>query len=94
KSRDAVETAFKTMEFFYDECCGKCAPCREGTRVMLEILERFNNKKATETDIKNLQALSDTMNITSLCGLGQTAPNVVVDTLKNYKQEYIAGPYA
>ncbi|MFH1867756.1 MAG: NADH-ubiquinone oxidoreductase-F iron-sulfur binding region domain-containing protein [Candidatus Omnitrophota bacterium] len=91
KSRGAVEIAFKTMEFFYDECCGKCAPCREGTMVMLEILERLNNKKAAKADIKNIEALSNTMNITSLCGLGQTAPNVVVDTLKNYKDEYLAG---
>lgn len=88
KSRDPLEVALKTMEFFYEESCGKCAPCREGTRVMLEILERCNKKEGAEKDLENLEMLSETMTLASLCGLGQTAPNVVVDTLKYYREEY------
>lgn len=90
KTRDSIITAFKTMEFFQEECCGKCAPCREGTRVMKDILNKFRKKEATKKDIENLRAISETMRLTSLCGLGQAAPNVVTDTLDNYKDEYLS----
>ncbi len=90
RSRDAVEVAFKTMEFFREESCGKCAPCREGTRVMLETLDKFNKNEGRERDLANLEALSNTMRLASLCGLGQTAPNAVVDTLKDFRAEYLA----
>lgn len=90
KSRSPIELALKTMEFFREESCGKCAPCREGTRVMLEILERFDRKEGSDKDIRDLEALSGTLKLASLCGLGQTAPNAVVDTLDNYKEEYLS----
>ncbi|OGW75553.1 MAG: hypothetical protein A2Z72_04580 [Omnitrophica bacterium RBG_13_46_9] len=90
KSRDPIEAALKTMEFFREESCGKCAPCREGTRVMIDILDRFNKKKGAYDDIAALETLSNTMNLASLCGLGQTAPNVVSDTLNNFRDEYLS----
>lgn len=87
--RSAVDTAYKTMEFFQQESCGKCAPCREGTGVMLEILQRFSRHAGTKKDLQDLEAVSETMKLCSLCGLGQAAPNVVMDTLKYFRDEYI-----
>lgn len=87
-TRGAVETAYKIMEFFQQESCGKCAPCREGTGVMLEILQRFRQNAGTAKDLRDIEALAETMRLCSLCGLGQTAPNVLMDTLKYFRDEY------
>ena len=88
QGRDVVEIIFRTMEFLAEESCGKCTPCREGTEVMLGILRKFLHGEAAETDIGLLEELADTMMLTSLCGLGQTAPNPVMDSLKYFREAY------
>ncbi|MEA4921804.1 MAG: NADH-quinone oxidoreductase subunit NuoF [Eubacteriaceae bacterium] len=84
-----VEVARFFMNFTQNESCGKCVPCREGTRRMLEILEKIVAGKGTMKDLDILEELSDTITNTALCGLGKTAPNPVVSTLKYFKDEYI-----
>ena len=78
------------LGFTVDESCGKCTPCRIGTKRMLEILERITEGNGTEEDIEKLETLGNTIIKTSVCGLGQTAPNPVLSTLKYFKDEYIA----
>lgn len=85
-----VEVARETSRFFVHESCGKCTPCRVGTRRMLEILERISAGEGTQTDIELLLELSDGMRETSLCGLGQAAPNPVLSTLKYFRDDYDA----
>ena len=88
ESRDVIDIVRRTMEFFAEESCGKCTPCREGTQVMLEILTRFCQGQGSKQDIENLESLASAMMLTSLCGLGQAAPNSVVDTLAHYRSAY------
>jgi NADH:ubiquinone oxidoreductase subunit F (NADH-binding) len=88
KSRDVIDIVYRTMEFLVEESCGKCTPCRQGTEVMLEILERFSQGEGLIKDIKALEALSETMALSSLCGLGQAAPFAVTDTLKYFRGDY------
>ena len=76
------------MEFLTEESCGKCTPCRQGTEVMLEILERFGRDKGLKKDIRDLEDLSTVMMLSSLCGLGQAAPNAVTDSLQYFKDAY------
>lgn len=83
-----VEVARFFMNFTQNESCGKCVPCREGTRRMLEILERIVSGEGHEGDIDLLLELADTISATSLCGLGKTAPNPVVSTIKSFREEY------
>ena len=78
------------LEFTAEESCGKCTPCRVGTKRLLEILERIVAGKGTEDDLVQLEQLSQTIKDTALCGLGQTAPNPVLSTLQEFKAEYIA----
>jgi NADH-quinone oxidoreductase subunit F len=85
-----VEIARFFMHFTQNESCGKCVPCREGTRRMLEILERITAGKGREGDIELLLELSDTITQTALCGLGKTAAFPVVSTIKNFRAEYEA----
>ena len=84
-----VDVAKFYLEFIVEESCGKCTPCREGTKKMLEILTRITEGNGTLEDLKLLELLSYTIKDTSLCGLGQTAPNPVLSTLKHFKEEYI-----
>lgn len=88
ESRDVIDIVCRTMEFLADESCGKCTPCRQGTEVMVETLERFRRGKGSKRDIKALEDLSSTMMLTSLCGLGQAAPFPVMDTLKYFRDDY------
>jgi NADH-quinone oxidoreductase subunit F len=88
ESRDVIDIVYRTMEFLADESCGKCTPCRQGTEVMVETLERFRRGEGSKRDIKALEDLSDTMMLTSLCGLGQAAPFPVLDTLKHFRDDY------
>jgi NADH:ubiquinone oxidoreductase subunit F (NADH-binding) len=88
ESRDVIDIVYRTMEFLADESCGKCTPCRQGTEVMVETLERFYRGKGSKKDIKALQDLSNTMMLTSLCGLGQAAPFAVLDTLEHFRDDY------
>lgn len=78
------------MEFIVEESCGRCAPCRIGNKRMLEILTRITEGKGTEDDLVELHSLAETIMDTSLCGLGQTAPNPVLSTMKYFMDEYEA----
>lgn len=85
-----VEVARFFMNFTQNESCGKCVPCREGTKRMLEILERIVAGNGREGDIELLKDLADTVKNTALCGLGKSAPNPVISTIKNFRSEYEA----
>ena len=85
-----VDIARFYLDFIVDESCGKCAPCRIGTKRMTEILDRIVEGKGEEGDIEKLQTLAETIKNTALCGLGQTAPNPVLSTLKFFRDEYEA----
>lgn len=84
-----VEVARFFMNFTQNESCGKCVPCREGTRRMLEILEKIVSGKGTMEDLDLLEELADTVKNTSLCGLGKTAANPVISTLRYFRDEYV-----
>lgn len=84
-----VEVARFFMNFTKNESCGKCVPCREGTKRMLEILEGIVAGNGKLEDIDLLLELADTISATALCGLGKTAPSPVVSTIKNFRDEYI-----
>jgi len=83
-----VNIARYFLEFTQDESCGKCTPCREGTKRMLEILTRITEGNGKEGDIEKLERLATMIKKSSLCGLGQSAPNPVLSTLKNFRIEY------
>ena len=85
-----VEIARFFMNFTQNESCGKCVPCREGTKNMLKILEKIVGGKATMEDLEILQELALAVKDGSLCGLGKTAPNPVLSTLQYFKDEYLA----
>ncbi len=85
-----VDVAKFYMEFICDESCGKCSPCRIGTKRMLEILDKITRGKATMEDLEKLEELAQNVKTNSLCGLGQTAPNPVLSTLAHFRDEYIA----
>jgi len=85
-----VDIAKFFLEFTVDESCGKCTPCRIGTRRLLEILEKITSGNGTMEDIDKLEELSQYIKDNSLCGLGQTAPNPVLSTLHFFRDEYIA----
>ncbi len=88
-----VDIAKFFLEFTVDESCGKCTPCRVGTRRMLEILEKITDGRGEDGDIEKLEELALTIKATSLCGLGQTAPNPVLSTLRYFRDEYEAHIY-
>ncbi len=85
-----VDIARFFLEFTAAESCGKCVPCREGSKRMLETLERITEGKGVPEDIEVLERLAETMSVASLCALGQTAPNPVKSTLKHFRDEYEA----
>ena len=85
-----VDMARYFMEFVQDESCGKCPPCRIGTKRMLEILNRICEGKGEEGDIERLTRLGKIIKDTALCGLGQTAPNSVLSTIRHFREEYEA----
>ena len=84
-----VDVAKFYLEFICDESCGKCSQCRIGTKRLLEILTKVTDGKATMEDLDKLQTLSESIQVGSLCGLGQTAPNPVLSTLTKFKDVYI-----
>jgi NADH:ubiquinone oxidoreductase subunit F (NADH-binding)/(2Fe-2S) ferredoxin/NAD-dependent dihydropyrimidine dehydrogenase PreA subunit len=85
-----VDIARFFLTFSQDESCGKCTPCREGTKRMLEIIERITSGKGTAEDLVRLERLGRLIQRSSLCGLGRAAPNPVLSTLKYFRQEYDA----
>jgi len=88
--RDIIDVVYNDMHFLNEESCGKCTPCREGTEVMMEILDRLRRVEGMNGDIDALEDLAKTMSIASLCGLGQAAAIPVLDSLKYYREEYLA----
>jgi NADH-quinone oxidoreductase subunit F/NAD(P)H dehydrogenase (quinone)/NADP-reducing hydrogenase subunit HndC len=88
-----VDMARFFMDFVQDESCGKCTPCREGTRRLLQLLEKLCEGKGEPGDIEIMEELSDTIKDTALCGLGQTGPNPVLSTLRYFRDEYEAHIY-
>ena len=85
-----VDIAHFFLEFTVDESCGKCTPCRVGTRRLLEILEKIISGNGEMEDLDRMEELCNYIKSASLCGLGQTAPNPVIATLKFFRDEYIA----
>jgi NADH:ubiquinone oxidoreductase subunit F (NADH-binding)/(2Fe-2S) ferredoxin/NAD-dependent dihydropyrimidine dehydrogenase PreA subunit len=83
-----VNIAKYFLEFTQDESCGKCTPCREGTKRMLEILQRITSGNGVPEDIPKLERLGNLIKKASLCGLGQSAPNAVLSTLRHFREEY------
>ena len=88
ESRDIIDIVYRTLEFLAEESCGKCSPCREGTEILVEILERFSRAEGMEKDITILEQLSQAMMLASLCGLGQAAPVPVMDSLQYFRHDY------
>jgi len=84
-----VDVARFFMDFCKDESCGKCIPCRAGTAQMYDLLNRFMQGQGEAADIKKLEDLCELVRCTSLCGLGQTAPNPIMSTLRFFRQEYL-----
>ena len=85
-----VDMAKFFLDFTVDESCGKCTPCRVGTKRILEMLDKITSGKGTMEDLDKLEALCNYVKANSLCGLGQTAPNPVLSTLKYFRDEYVA----
>jgi ferredoxin len=85
-----VDVARYFLSFTQEESCGKCTPCRVGTRRMLEILDKLCEGRATAADLQQLESLCRTVRGGSLCGLGKTAPNPVLSTLTHFRHEYEA----
>ena len=85
-----VDIAKFFLEFTVDESCGKCTPCRVGTRMMYDILVRITEGNGTEDDLNELERYARVITATSLCALGQTAPNPVLSTLRYFREEYEA----
>ena len=85
-----VDIARFFLDFTVDESCGKCTPCREGTKRMLEILNKITSGNGTPEDLTALEELAEHLRLTSLCALGQTAPNPVLSTMKHFRDEYEA----
>ena len=85
-----VDIAKFFLEFTVDESCGKCTPCRVGTKRLLEMLDKITKGNGTLEDLDEMEALCHYIKQNSLCGLGQTAPNPVLSTLKFFRDEYVA----
>jgi bidirectional [NiFe] hydrogenase diaphorase subunit len=85
-----VDVARYFMEFCMSESCGKCVPCRVGTAHMYDLLNKITSGDATLDDLALLEELADMVKNTSLCGLGQGAPNPVISTLRYFRDEYLA----
>lgn len=90
-SSNMVEVARFFMEFCQSESCGKCVPCRVGTSELTNLLDKFIKKDATKSDFELLKNMCEVVQDTSLCGLGQTAPNPVLSTIKYFEEEYLEG---
>jgi NADP-reducing hydrogenase subunit HndC len=90
ESSSMVDVARFFMEFCMDESCGKCVPCRVGTKQMYDLLDRICEGRGTEKDLALLEELAPMVKETSLCGLGMTAPNPLLSTLRYFREEYLA----
>lgn len=90
-SSNMVEIARYFMDFCASESCGKCTPCRVGTTELTQLLDKFIAKKASKADFELLKEMCEMVKSTSLCGLGQTAPNPVLSTIRYFEDEYLVG---
>lgn len=90
QSTNMVDVARFFMEFCMDESCGKCIPCRVGTVQLHRLLTKIRQGEASLADLELLEELCDMVKFTSLCGLGQSAPNPVFSTLRYFRDEYLA----
>ena len=90
-SSNMVEVARFFMDFCQSESCGKCVPCRVGTLELTQLLDKFIAKEASNSDYELLKNMCEVVKDTSLCGLGQTAPNPVLSTIKYFENEYLEG---
>ncbi len=88
-TRDMVEVLLNYMHFFYEESCGQCVPCREGTYEMVRTLEKIKCCEASSRDIDKLTELAEVMTISSKCGLGQTVPTPFFSAMENFKEEFL-----
>lgn len=88
QSSDMVDVARYFMEFCMDESCGKCVPCRVGTKMMHDLLQKICDNKGTAIDVQRLEELAAYVKETSLCGLGASAPNPLLSTLRHFRREY------
>lgn len=90
ETRDIVDIVDRISKFFEHESCGKCNPCREGTKRMHEIMQKINSGKGSVSDMDLMENLGGVMSVACLCGLGQAAPAPVLTTLKHFKSEFAA----
>ena len=90
ETADMVDVARYFMEFCMSESCGKCVPCRAGTQQLHALLDKIAKGEARHQDLALLEELCEVVQATSLCGLGQTAPNPVLSTLRFFRDEYEA----
>jgi len=88
ETREVLDFVYRTVTFLAEESCGKCTPCREGTEAMLQIVERLARGDGQAEDIQALEELSETMMLSSLCGLGQAAAIPVLDTIRYFRNDY------
>ncbi|MDD4550539.1 MAG: NADH-ubiquinone oxidoreductase-F iron-sulfur binding region domain-containing protein, partial [Syntrophomonadaceae bacterium] len=89
ETRDIVDIIYRISGFFEHESCGKCSPCREGTKRMHELVGRINKGEGKAVDMEQLSRLGRVMSRACLCGLGQAAPSPVLTTLQNFKGDYL-----
>ena len=94
RSRNMMEVVENFLEFFEEESCGQCTPCREGIPVLIEAVKLIREGKCDERYLKHLLSLSETMQLASKCGLGQTAPNALIAVLEKFKDDYKLSPKA
>jgi len=87
-TRDLLKVAAKFMEFFVEESCGYCTPCRVGNVLLKERLDRIIAGKGEPADLDYLEELGKSVKVTSRCGLGQTSPNPILSTLKSFRERY------
>ncbi len=88
ETRDIVDVVTRIAKFFEHESCGKCTPCREGTKRMHELMQKIGSGQATEADMVLVNRLGNNMKKICLCGLGQAAPVPVLTTIDHFKNEY------
>ncbi len=86
-SRDLVENALNCVEFYRNESCGKCVPCRTGAQKLVELIGQILGKSFARTSLPLINELSDSMSITSICGLGQVASNPISSVIKHFPEE-------
>jgi NADH:ubiquinone oxidoreductase subunit F (NADH-binding) len=88
QTRDVIDVTYRNMEFMAEESCGRCTPCRDGSEAMMDILRRLVSGEGASEDIAALEDLSRVMMESSLCGLGQSAPLPVLDSLRYFRKDY------